>query len=87
MSFAECNYSATERKALDVVYACKKYCHYLLGCKTVFHKDHDTVKHLVNKPDLSDRIARWIILLQECNYKVQVKPGNANANVDYFLRM
>jgi hypothetical protein len=41
--------------------------------------DHDALKHLVNKPNLSGRIARWIILLQEFNYEVRVKPGKANS--------
>jgi hypothetical protein len=64
LSLAERKYSATEREALGVVYACKKYRHYLLGYKKIFHTDHDALKHLVNKPDLSGIIARWIILLQ-----------------------
>ena len=37
----------------------------------------------MNKPDLSGRIARWILLLQEFNYEVVVKAGKANANADY----
>ena len=48
--------------------------------------DHDSLKYLVNKPDLSGRIARWILLLQEFNYEVVVKPGKANANADYLSR-
>jgi hypothetical protein len=45
------------------VYSCKKFRHYLLGYKVIFHTDHDSLKYLVNKPDLSGRIARWILLL------------------------
>jgi hypothetical protein len=63
MSPAERNYTTTEREALAVVYACKKFRHYLLGYRIVFHTDHNSLKHLVNKPDLSGRIARWILLL------------------------
>ena len=40
----------------------------------------------MNKPDLSGQIARWILLLQEFNYEVIVKPGKANANADYLSR-
>ena len=87
MSLAERKYTTTEREALAVVYACKKFRHYLLGYKIVFHTDHDSLKYLVNKPDLSGRIARWILLLQEFNYEVVVKPGKANANADYLSRM
>ena len=87
MSLAERKYTTTEREALAVVYACKKFRHYLLGYKIVFHTDHDSLKYLVNKPDLSGRIARWILLLQEFNYEVVVKPGKANANADYLSRL
>ena len=86
MSPAEKKYTTTEREALAIIYACKKSQHYLLGYRIVFHTDHDSLKYLVNKPDLSGRIARWILLLQEFNYKVMVKPGKANANADYLSR-
>jgi hypothetical protein len=44
------------------------------------------MKYLVNKPDLSGRIARWILLLQEFNYEVVIKSGKANSNADYLSR-
>ena len=56
------------------------------GYRVVFHTDHKSLKYLVNKLDLSGRIARWILLLQEFNYKVVVKPGKANSNADYLSR-
>ena len=86
MSLAERKYTTTEREALAVIYACKKFRHYLLGYRIIFHTDHDSLKYLVNKPDLSGWIARWILLLQEFNYEVIVKPGKANANADYLSR-
>lgn len=57
MSSAERNYTTTEREALAVIYSCKKFKHYILGYKVIFHTDHDSLKCLVNKPDLSGRIA------------------------------
>jgi len=86
MNSAERNYTTTEREALAVVYACRKFRHYLLGYRVVFHTDHNSLKYLVNKPDLSGRIARWILLLQEFNYEVVVKSGRANSNADYLSR-
>ena len=63
MSLVEKKYTTIEKEALAVVYAYKKFRHYLLGYRIVFHTDHDSLKYLVNKPDLSGRIARWILLL------------------------
>jgi len=87
MSAAERNYTTTEREALAVVYACKKFRHYLLGYKIVFYTDHNSLKYLVNKLDLSGRIARWILLLQEFDYEVVVKPSKYNQNADYLSQL
>jgi len=86
MSVAERKYIATKREALALVYACKKFRHYLLGYKIIFHMYHDSLKYLVNKPDLSGRIARWILLLQEFNYEVVVKSSKPNANANFLSR-
>jgi hypothetical protein len=86
MSPAERNYTTTEREALAVVYSFKKFRHYLLGYKVIFHTDHDSLKYLVNKPDLSGRIATWILFLQEFNYEVVIKSDKANSNADYLFR-
>ena len=86
MSPTEKKYTTTKWAALAVIYACKKFRHYLLGYQIIFHMDHDSLKYLVNKPDLSGQIARWILFLQEFNYKMVVKSGKANLNADYLLR-
>ena len=41
---------------------------------------------MVNKPDLSGQIAKWILLLQEFNYEVVVKSGKTNSNADFLSR-
>ena len=86
MSLAKRKYTTIEREALAVVYACKKFQHYLLGYRIVFHMDHDSLKYLVNKLDLSGRRARWILLLQVFNYEVMVKPRKANSNAIFLSR-
>jgi hypothetical protein len=43
MNSAERNYTSTEREALAVVYACRKFRHYLLGYRVVFHTDHNSL--------------------------------------------
>ncbi|CAM6094033.1 unnamed protein product [Calypogeia fissa] len=42
---------------------------------------------MVNKPDLTGRIARWVLLLQEFNYEVVVRPGKKHSNTDFFSRI
>ncbi len=54
---AEKNYSTTKREALGIVYACKKFRHYLLGYEAIFHTNHNALKYFFNQVDLSRRIA------------------------------
>jgi hypothetical protein len=87
LSAAEKNYSVTEREGLGMVYSVQKYRHYLLGYKFTFHVDHDALKYMVNKPQLSGRIARWVLLLQEFNFLVNVRPGKRHANADFLSQI
>jgi hypothetical protein len=87
LSAVERNYSVTEREALGIVYSVQKYRHYLLGYKFTFHIDHDALKYMINKPQLSGRIARWVLLLQEFNFTINVRPNKTHANVDFLSRI
>ena len=70
---AERNYSTvTEWEALGIVYSIQKFCHYLLDYPFVFHVDHDALKYMINKSQLSGQIARWVLLLQEFTFTIHV---------------
>jgi hypothetical protein len=84
---AERNYTVTEREALGMIYSVQKFRHYLLGYPFVFHVDHDALKYMVNKPQLSGRIARWVLLLQEFEFTVEVRPGKKHGNADHLSRL
>ena len=83
----EQNYSTTEREALGIVYSVQKFHHYLLGYPFVFHVDHDALKYMINKPQLSGRIARWVLLLQEFTFTIHICPGKKHANADHLSRL
>ncbi|OAE33727.1 hypothetical protein AXG93_3363s1010 [Marchantia polymorpha subsp. ruderalis] len=87
LSAAKKNYTTTEREALGMVFAVKKFRHYLLGYEFVFHVDHYALQHLVKKADLSGRIARWVLLLQEFTFTVQTRKGIHHENADYMFRI
>jgi hypothetical protein len=87
MNVAEKNYTVTEREALAVILSCKKFRHYLLGYKTVFHTDQSSLKYLVNKADLSRRIVCWVLLLQEFDFTIEVRPGKHHDSADYLSRL
>jgi hypothetical protein len=87
LSAAKRNYSLTKREALGMVYSVQKYRHYLLGYKFTFHVDHDALKYMINKPQCSKRIARWILFLQEFNFTINIRLGKIHANIDFCSRI
>lgn len=51
MSMAEKNYSVTKRECLSMIFALKKFRHYLLGNLIVIHVDHQAILYLMNKSE------------------------------------
>ena len=83
LSFAERNYTTTEREGLAMVYALQKFRNYLLGEHFKMFTDHSTLQHLVNNPVFGGRICRWFLLFQEFDFEIVVKPGWLNASLDH----
>ena len=83
----QCNYTTTEREAMGMVYSVQKFRHYLLGYSFVFHVDHDALKYMINKPQLSGQIARWVLLVQEFNLTIHVQPGKKYANGNHLAQL
>ena len=80
---AEKNYSTTECEALGMIYSITKFRHYLLGRKFMFHVDHLTLIYLVSKQALTDRLARWMLRLQEFDFEIQHRPQLQHAITDH----
>ena len=49
--------------------------------------DHSALKYLVNKPVLGGRICRWLILFQEYDFEIIVKPRRLNLGPDHLSRL
>jgi hypothetical protein len=49
--------------------------------------DHSTLKYLINKPVFGGRICQWLLIFQEFNHEVIVKPGKLNAGPDHLSRV
>jgi hypothetical protein len=87
LSAVERNYTTTEQECLAMVFSVKKYRLYLLMNPVVFFVDHMALRYLVNKPELSGRLARWVLLLSEFDYTVQYKPGKMHLQADHLSRL
>ena len=84
---AERNYSTTEREALGMVFVLQKYRHYLLANPFIFYTDHQELKYLVNKPLHNGRICWWLLLFQEFELEVVVRPGKLNVGPDHLSQI
>ena len=88
ISKAEKNYSTTEREGLAMAYALLKFRDYLLGAHFKMYTNHSALMYLVNKHVLGGRgICRWLLLFQEYDFEVIVKPRHLNAGPNQLSRI
>nr|GEZ87684.1 reverse transcriptase domain-containing protein [Tanacetum cinerariifolium] len=87
MNQAEANYITTEKEMLAVVYAFEKFRSYLIMNKSIVYTDHSALKYMFAKKDAKARLLRWILLLQEFDFKVIDTRGAENYAADHLSRL
>nr|GEZ53967.1 reverse transcriptase domain-containing protein [Tanacetum cinerariifolium] len=87
MNDAKTNYTTTEKEMLAVVYTFEKFRSYLIMNKSIVHTDHSALKYLFAKKDAKARLLRWVLLLQEFDFKVLDTKGAENLAADYLFRL
>nr|GEX86930.1 reverse transcriptase domain-containing protein [Tanacetum cinerariifolium] len=87
MTDVESNYTTTEKELLAVVYAFEKFRSYLIMNKSIVHTDHSALKYLFAKKDAKARLLRWVLLLQEFDFKVLDTKGAENLTADHLSRL
>ena len=70
-----------------MVFSLQKFRHYLLANPFTFYTDHQALKYLVNKPLHHGRICRWLLLFQEFEFDVVVRPGRENVGPNHLSRL
>lgn len=83
---AEQNYSTTEREALAVVWALKKFRGYVEGSSITVATDHQPLKWLLSLKSPTGRLARWALEIQAFNLKVIYVQGKVNVIADLLSR-
>nr|GFB58444.1 hypothetical protein [Tanacetum cinerariifolium] len=84
---AKLNYTTTEKEMLAVVYAFENFRSYLIMNKSIVHTDHSALKYLFAKKDVKARLLRWILLLQEFDFKVIDTKGAENYAADHLSHL
>ncbi len=84
---AKQNYSTKKKEALVMVFTLHKFKHYLLGNKIVFYVDHKALVYLIKKPQVSWRIARWLLLFLEYDFIIVYKSNKIHVNANALFRL
>jgi len=83
----EVNFHATELECLAVKWAVEHFRPYLQSnIPFTIITDHSALKGLFNTPNLSGRLARWVMTLREYTYNVEHRKGRLHSNVDPLSR-
>ena len=83
---AERNYSTTERECLAVVWATEHFDYFLSGAAFTVVTDHDPLTYLRSIDQPHGRLARWILRLEQYNFKIRHLPGTAIPHADALSR-
>jgi transposase InsO family protein len=86
LSPAETRYPVHDREMLAVIYALKKWRHYLLGAHTTVVTDHKSLEFFTTQPHLNPRQARWMGLLAEYDHNIVHREGKLNVVADALSR-
>ncbi len=89
---AEKKYSQLEKEGLAIIFAVKKFHHYIYGRHFIIESDHKRLSFLFSElkgiPVLaSSRIQRWSLTLSAYHYSIRYKSGKTLNNADALSRL
>ncbi|KAG7295050.1 hypothetical protein JYU34_022520 [Plutella xylostella] len=83
---SEKKYTSYELEALAIIEGVKKFRKYLLGIPFKIVTDCLAFEMTLKKKDLTTRVARWVLLLQDYDYTVEHRSGSKMRHVDALSR-
>ena len=84
---AETKYSTLEKECLAIIWGVGKFRLFLAGKKFVLQTDHKPLTFLSTARYKNDRILRWSLSLQGCDFVVKDIAGKENVMADYLSRI
>ena len=85
----ERKYATIEKECLAIVWATRKFRHYLIGAPFVIQTDHKPLEWLESSKSSrarSQRLERWSLELRAYDFHVVHRPGSTNQHADALSR-
>ena len=83
---SEKKYAIGEKELMAIVFAMEHYKIYLYGKEFVVRSDHRPLQWLKDLKNPSTRLARWLIIARQFNFKIEFISGVQNAAADALSR-
>lgn len=85
-SEVQSRYSSYELEALAIIEGLRKFRHYLFGLKFKIITDCRAFELTLRKRDLTPKIARWVMFLNEFDFQIEHRVASKMAHVDALSR-
>lgn len=82
----EMHYSTTEKECLSVVFCLERFMEFVEGSEMTVYTDHSALTWLFKQKELSGRLARWVLSLQQHHMKIKHLKGKNNVVADAISR-
>ena len=87
LNSAEQRYCARRRELLAIVKSVKYFEVYVRGPKFTIRTDHASLQYIKTLTTMPDQMYRWILALEQYDYKIVVRPGKDHTNADTLSRV
>ncbi|KAJ8658132.1 hypothetical protein O0I10_006139, partial [Lichtheimia ornata] len=87
LSTSERNYSTTRRELLAIVFALRRFHHFVWGNPFTLYTDHRSLTHLFTQPIANSMMINWFDTLLDYTFNVVHLPGTKNILPDHLSRL